>query len=117
MEIAGHQYKMAAGRIVDVELLKAEAGGTLELGNILFIGGDNPQVGLPTVAGAKITAKVIRHGRGPKILMMKRKQRVGHKKKGHRQSFTSLLITEITDGQGNTSTIDPQSKEAQKYLN
>ncbi|MBF0314548.1 MAG: 50S ribosomal protein L21 [Oligoflexia bacterium] len=116
VEIAGHQYKVAPGRLVDVELLKAEVGSFIELDQVLFIGGDTPAVGYPVVNGASVKAKVIEHDRGRKILMMKRKQRVGHKKKGHRQDYTCLLITELKDGRGNSAIIDAESKEAKKYL-
>ena len=55
VEISGHQYKVQAGDLIDVEKLSNEAGSTVELDKVLFIGGENPIVGLPTVEGAKIT--------------------------------------------------------------
>lgn len=68
------------------------------------------------ISGAKVKALVVRQAKGRKILMIKRKQRVGHKKRGHRQCYTGLLITELQDGRGNVAQIDPESKEAKKYL-
>ena len=62
VEISGHQYKVAPGELIDVDKLGSlEAGATLEVDKVLYIGGDKPQVGLPVVPSAKITAKVIRH--------------------------------------------------------
>ena len=116
VEVSGHQYKVQAGDVIDVQKLKEEEGATLELNDVLFVGGDNPQVGLPTVSGAKVTAKVVRQDRGKKILVFKRKPGLYQKKKGHRTHYTSLLITEVADGQGNVDKIDAGSKAAQKYL-
>jgi large subunit ribosomal protein L21 len=59
VEIAGHQYKVKPGDLIDVQKLKEkEDGSTIELDKILFIGGKNPQVGLPIVSGAKVSAKI-----------------------------------------------------------
>ena len=63
VEISGHQYRVAEGDIIDVQKLNAEAGSTIDLEKVLFIGGDSPKVGAPTVVGAKITAEVVRHER------------------------------------------------------
>jgi len=114
--IGGHQYRVKAGDILDVEKLSNEAGSTVELEEVLFVGGEKPVVGLPTVAGAKISAKVIRHDRSRKIIVFKRKPGMYRRKNGHRQHYTSLLITEINDGQGNVDKIDANSKAAKKFL-
>lgn len=116
VEIAGHQYKVQAGDLIDVEKLTNEAGSTIELNQVLFIGGEKAIVGAPTVNGAKITAKVIMHDRSRKIIVFKRKPGAYKRKNGHRQHFTALLITEINDGAGKVSKIDSASKNAQKYL-
>ncbi len=116
VEIAGHQYRVEAGDVLDVEKLSAEAGSNVELDQVLFVGGENPVVGLPTVNGAKVTAKVIKHERSRKVLVFKRRPGLWRKKNGHRQHYTSLLITEINDGNGNTASIDKESKTAKKYL-
>lgn len=116
VEIAGHQYKVQAGDLIDVEKLTNEAGSTIELNQVLFIGGDKTIVGAPTVNGAKVTAKVIMHDRSRKIIVFKRKPGAYKRKNGHRQHFTALLITEINDGAGKVAKIDSASKNAQKYL-
>jgi large subunit ribosomal protein L21 len=116
VEIAGHQYKVQAGDLIDVEKLAQEAGSTVNLDQVLFIGGAKPVIGAPVIAGAKVTAKVIMHDRSRKIIVFKRKPGTYRRKNGHRQHFTALLITELNDGQGNVAKIDASSKNAQKYL-
>lgn len=116
VEISGHQYKVQAGDVLDVEKLSNEAGSTVALEKVLFIGGDKPLVGLPTVSGATVTAKVIKHEKSRKIIAFKRKPGMYQKKMGHRQNYTALLITEINDGNGNVTKIDADSKAAKKFL-
>ena len=116
IEVAGHQYKVKAGDIIDVEKLSSNEGDVVEINKVLFVGGDNPQVGLPVVEGALVKAKVIRQAKGKKVLVFKRKPGMYQKKQGHRQEYTGLLITEINDGKGASSLIDNNSKEAKKYL-
>lgn len=116
VEIGGHQYRVEAGDVLDVQKLTDEAGATVELDKVLFVGGEKAVIGQPVVAGAKVTAKVIKHDRSRKVIVFKRKPGAYKRKNGHRQHYTSLLITEITDGQGNTAKIDAESKSAKKYL-
>jgi large subunit ribosomal protein L21 len=116
VEIAGHQYKVQAGDLIDVEKLTKDAGSMIELDQVLFIGGEKPAIGAPVVAGAKITAKVIMHDRSRKLIVFKRKPGGYKRRNGHRQHFTALLITEINDGAGNVAKIDKASKNAEKYL-
>lgn len=116
VEIGGHQYKVKAGDLIDVQKLDQENGATVELDKVLFVGGDNAIVGAPTVKGAKVTAKVVRQDRDRKIIVFKRRPGGYQRKNGHRQHYTALLVTEINDGNGNTSKIDAKSKLAEKYL-
>lgn len=114
--IGGHQYRVQAGDILDVQKLKEENGTDIELDQVLFVGGDNVSVGTPTVSGATIKAKVIKQARDRKIIIFKRKPGAYKRKNGHRQAFTGLLITEINDGQGNTVKIEAGSINAKKFL-
>ena len=116
VEISGHQYRVQAGDIVDVQKLNEETDSTITIDQVLFVGGDNALVGAPVVNGAKVTAKVIRQDRDRKVIVFKRKPGAYKRKNGHRQHYTSLLITEISDGQGNTVKIDADSKNANKFL-
>ncbi|MBK26511.1 MAG: 50S ribosomal protein L21 [Halobacteriovorax sp.] len=111
VEIGGHQYKVKAGDLIDVQKLEGEAGSTVELDKVLFVGGDKPEVGLPHVSGAKVTAKLIKHDKSRKQLVFVRKPGMYRRKNGHRQQYTALLITDV-----NGTKIDPKSKNAEKYL-
>ena len=107
VEIAGHQYKVKVGDLVDVEKLREESGKVVKFDQILFVGGETPRVGLPLVEGAQVVAKVLKHDKGRKIDVFKSKPGRYRKTKGHRQEYTALLITEIKDGQGKVDKIDP----------
>ncbi len=115
VEIKGHQYRVSAGDVIDVEKMEAEVGSTVDLNKVLFIGGKSPIVGMPVVNGANIKAKVVRQDRDRKVLVFKRSPGSWRRKKGHRQHFTCLVITEIADGKGNTAKIDASSKAATKF--
>ncbi len=116
VEIGGHQYSVKSGDVLDVEKLESEVGSVVSFDKVLFIGGDAPKVGKPVVSGAQVTAKIIRQGKGEKVIVFKRAPGKWRRKNGHRQLFTSLLITSVKDGAGKVSEIDKASKEAQKYL-
>ena len=116
VEIAGHQYRVKAGDLIDVQKLTAEVGSDVTLDKVLFVGGDKAAVGTPTVSGATVTARVVRTDRSRKMLIFKRKPGLYKKRKGHRQHYTSLFITELNDGQGQTEKVDAKSEKAKKYL-
>jgi large subunit ribosomal protein L21 len=91
----GKQYRVREGDVVRLELLDADAGATVEL-PVLLLGGDDVQVGSPTVGGAVVTAEVIGHGRGEKIHIYKFKAKTNYRRHtGHRQSYTEVRITGI----------------------
>lgn len=116
VEIGGHQYRVEAGDLLDVEKLEAKEGETLKLDKVLFVGGPNTFVGTPVVQGAQVTVQVLKHDKGKKLLWMKRRPGKYQKKKGHRQQYTALLVTELADGQGGVAKIDKASKNAKKFL-
>lgn len=111
VEIKGHQYKLSAGDLIDVERIDAEVGSTVDFDRVLLVGGNNTVVGAPVVSGAKVTAKVVRQARTRKILVLKRKPGAYRKKNGHRQHYTGLLITEVNDGQGNVAKAEAKAKK------
>lgn len=114
VEIKGHQYKLKAGDLIDVERIEAEVGASVNFDQVLLIGGTKTIVGAPVVGGAKVTAKVVKQGRTRKILVLKRKPGAYRRKNGHRQCFTGLLITEINDGQGGVSKAEARTKAVAK---
>lgn len=92
------QYKVEVGQTVKLPLMGAEVGSQVELDDVLLVGKDNGEtvIGKPTVAGAKVVAKVLRHGKDRKILVYTYKRRKGYeKRRGHRQQFTEVLIEDI----------------------
>ena len=97
----GKQYRVQEGATIDVELLPTAEGERVELSDVLFLDEDGRvTVGTPTVAGVKVVAEVVSHGRGPKIIVFKYKAKTRYRKKtGHRQSFTRLAIQHIQVGE------------------
>ena len=100
VETGGKQYKVEVGQTVDVEHIPAEVGDTVELGRVLMVAGDDGvQIGNPVVAGAKVVANVVHHGRGKKIIVFHYKAKTRHRKKnGHRQAFTRVAVQDIALG-------------------
>ena len=116
LQIGAHQYRVQPGDVVDVQKLKVEPNAVVDLDQVLFVGGDEQVVvGTPLVEKAKVSAQVIKQGKSRKIVVFKRRPGLWQKKQGHRQEYTSLLITKIDDGQGNVSEIDKQGKTYKKY--
>jgi large subunit ribosomal protein L21 len=95
----GKQYKVAKNDVIFVEKLAGEPGSTIELADVLMVGGDDgaaPKTGAPLLDGAKVAATVLEHKRGEKILVFKKKRRHNYRRKnGHRQALTVLRITDI----------------------
>jgi large subunit ribosomal protein L21 len=97
VKTGGKQYKVAAGDIIQVEKLPAEAGKGIELGEVLMLcDAGKVTAGAPLVAGAKVTAEVVAQSRTGKLIVFKKKRRQNYRrKKHHRQEFTVLKITGI----------------------
>ena len=93
----GKQYRAATGDVIKVEKIEAEKGSTVELDQVLMVGeGEDVKIGAPYLDGGKVTAKIVDHGRGDKIKIVKFKRRKNyHRKMGHRQYFTQIEITGI----------------------
>ncbi len=106
IKTGGKQYRVAAGDMLKIEKIKGEPGEIVQLGDVLVVGGDSVTLGAPTVSGASVAAEVLEQGRGPKVIAFKKRRRKNsRRKRGHRQEFTLLRITEIlTDGAKPTKT-------------
>ncbi len=98
VEIAGQQFKVEQGRKVYVHRLEAEEDSKIELDKVLLIDNDGAvTIGTPVVEGAKVTATVLKHLKGDKVIVFKKKRRKTFKRKnGHRQYLTQILIEGIT---------------------
>lgn len=99
IKTGGKQYRVAIGEKLRVESLDADIGSELVLRDVLAIGeGDDLQVGAPTLENAQVKAKVLAHGRGEKVQIFKMRRRKHYQKhQGHRQNFTEVEITAITN--------------------
>lgn len=98
IESGGKQLKVSKNMRVVVEYLKGrEEGSEVEIDRVLAVGdADGVKVGTPFVEGAMVKARILKHFKGPKIIVFKMKRRKGYRRKrGHRQLYTLLEITDI----------------------
>ena len=97
VKTGGKQYKVAEGDTIFVEKLEADEGETVVFDQVLTVVNDaSVKVGRPMVDGAKVTGKVMAHGKGKKILVFKYKAKSNYRKRqGHRQPFTTVVIEKI----------------------
>jgi large subunit ribosomal protein L21 len=110
----GKQYRVAADDVLKVDKIEGEPGEIVEFGEVLVVGGETVKLGVPAVAGATVAAEVLEQGRGRKIIAFKKRRRKNsRRKRGHRQEFTLLRITEIlTDGNKPSKTARPKETAA-----
>ena len=97
VEIAGQQFKVEKDQKVFVNRLATEEGKSMDFDNVLLIGdGDTITLGAPAIDGALIGAKVLRHLKGDKVIVFKKKRRKGYRvKNGHRQALSEIVIESI----------------------
>jgi large subunit ribosomal protein L21 len=97
VEIAGQQFKVEKDKKLFVHRLDAAEGDSVDFDKVLLIDNDgNVNIGAPVVEGAKVTAKVIEHVKGDKVLVFKKKRRKSYQKlNGHRQQLTKVQIENI----------------------
>ena len=96
VKTGGKQYKVSVGEKLKVEQIPAELDSQIELEVLMIADGENIKVGSPVLAGSKVVAKIIAHGRGEKIRIFKMRRRKHYQKRqGHRQNFTQIEIVSI----------------------
>ncbi|MDA3879356.1 MAG: 50S ribosomal protein L21 [Prolixibacteraceae bacterium] len=97
IDFGGSQYKVEKNRKLYVNRLETAEGETFDIERVLLVDNDGKvKVGTPTVKGAKVTAKVVGHMKGDKVIVFKKKRRKGYRvKNGHRQYLTQIQIEEI----------------------
>ncbi len=93
----GKQYKVAPEDVLQIEKIEGAAGDAVSFPDVLMVGGEGgPTVGAPLVKGAAVSAEVVEQGRGPKVIIFKKKRRQNYRRKrGHRQELTTVRILEI----------------------
>jgi large subunit ribosomal protein L21 len=99
VDIAGQQFKVEKDEKVFVHRLNAEEGSKIDFDHVLLIENDGKiNVGTPTLSGAKVSATVLNHLKGEKVLVFKKKRRKGYQKlNGHRQFLSYIQIDEIVE--------------------
>ena len=98
VKTGGKQYRVVAGEKIKVEQIPADVGAEITLDQVLMVGeGESVKIGAPLVAGAKVTAKVVAHGRHDKVNIFKMRRRKHYRKnQGHRQNYIELEIAGIS---------------------
>ena len=99
IKTGGKQYRVAAEDVIRVDRVNGQPGEIVEFGEVLVVGGDTPQLGMPTVAGATVAGEVLQHSRGDKVIAFKKRRRKNsRRKRGYRHEFSVIRITEILTG-------------------
>ena len=116
IKTGGKQYRVAADDVLKVEKIKGEPGEIVQFGEVLVVGGDAVTLGVPMISGASVAAEVLDQGRGDKVIAFKKRRRKNsRRKRGHRQEFTLVRITEIlTDGATPTKGARPKPERKPK---
>jgi large subunit ribosomal protein L21 len=96
----GKQYKVAPQDVLQIEKIEGAAGDAVSFSDVLMVAGEGgPTFGAPVVSGAVVSAEVVEQGRGPKVIIFKKKRRQNYRRKrGHRQELTTVRILEILTG-------------------
>lgn len=94
----GKQYRAKQGDVLKIEKLELDAGSDVAFDHVLMLGeGDDVKIGVPTVAGAVVSGKVLSQGRADKVHILKfRRRKHFRKQQGHRQYYTEVEITAIS---------------------
>jgi large subunit ribosomal protein L21 len=110
IKTGGRQYRVVPDDVLEIGKIAGDVGTIVQLGEVLLVGGEQPVLGAPTVAGASVAAEVLQHKRGPKIISFKKRRRKNsRRKRGYRDEITVLRITEILTND-NKPTIGPRPK-------
>ena len=119
IKAGGKQYRVIEDQVLKVEGVQGEPGTIVQLGDVIMLGGDTPQIGSPMVTGASVAAEILDHVRGGKVIAFKKRRRKNsRRKRGHRQDFVLIRISEIlTEGakptKGPKPKPEPKAKPAE----
>ena len=116
VEIAGHQFKVEKDQRVFVNRLQTEEGKKVSFDNVLLLAdGSKVTVGAPAIDGASVGAKVLKHLKGDKVIVFKKKRRKGYRvKNGHRQALTEIQIESIAASGTKKAAAKVEAKPAAK---
>lgn len=111
IKTGGRQFRVVPDDVLEIGKIAGDVGTIVQLGEVLLVGGDQPVLGTPTVAGASVAAEVLQHKRGPKVIAFKKRRRKNsRRKRGYRDEITVLRITEILTDNAKPS-IGPRPKK------
>ncbi|HKH01377.1 MAG TPA: 50S ribosomal protein L21 [Bradyrhizobium sp.] len=111
IKTGGRQYRVVPDDVLEIGKIAGDVGAIVQLGEVLLVGGDQPVLGAPMVAGASVAAEVLQHKRGPKIIAFKKRRRKNsRRKRGYRDEITVLRITEILT-ENKQPTVGPRPKK------
>jgi large subunit ribosomal protein L21 len=110
IKTGGKQYRVVAEDVLRVDRLEGEPGAVIEFGEVLVVGGDTPVIGNPTVTGATVAGELLDQVRGRKVIAFKKRRRKNsRRRRGHRQEYSLVRITEIlTEGKRPSPTPPPR---------
>jgi large subunit ribosomal protein L21 len=112
IKTGGRQYRVVPDDVLEVGKIAGDVGTIVQLGEVLVLGGEQPVLGTPAVAGASVAAEVLQHKRGPKVIAFKKRRRKNsRRKRGYRDELTVLRITEILADNAKP-TVGPRPKKA-----
>ena len=96
IKTGGLQYRVAEEDVLQIGRIEGEAGQIIQLDHVLMLGGDSVIVGAPQVAGASVAVEIMQQSRGPKVIAFKKRRRKNsRRKRGHRQDYTMIRVSEI----------------------
>jgi large subunit ribosomal protein L21 len=96
IKAGGKQYRVVEDQVLKVEGVEGEPGTIVQIGEVIMLGGDTPEIGKPTISGASVAVEIVEHGRGRKVIAFKKRRRKNsRRKRGHRQDFVLIRISEI----------------------
>jgi large subunit ribosomal protein L21 len=99
IKTGGLQYSVAEDQVVRIGRIAGEPGQIVQIGNVLMLGGDKPELGTPVVSGASVAVEIVEQSRGAKIIAFKKRRRKNsRRKRGHRQDYTVVRVSEILTG-------------------
>ena len=93
----GMQYRVEKGQVLTIDLVEAESGSTIELGEVLLVGdGNSTRVGSPVLSGVRVQAEVLGEKKGEKIVVFRYRNKKRYRRRtGHRQRYTQIRISDI----------------------
>lgn len=96
IKTGGKQYKVSEGDVLSIEKLDAQIGEEVNFDVLMLAGDEGVTIGKPMVEEAKVTAKIVEHGKGPKVMIFKYKSKKNYRKRqGHRQPYTKVEILTV----------------------